>query len=92
MGDAAEVQYDDHDETGAIDLDALRQAGQELIALAQKKADAAEAYTTACEAVAQKAGLEPSVVKAWVKTRLSDKPFRDRRKAAQLSMVFEQLG
>ncbi len=75
-----------------IELDELRKA---LPVLTQDYATYAQAKVVLNESIkatAERAGLLSSVVRKLVVSRASDKTIDDKRKAQQMSLVFEEIG
>lgn len=77
-------------------LDIVREAltpeiVEELEQAYRRKVDLSEAFSDACEAQAGKAGIHPSVLKAWIKARVEDKEAEHKSKAEQLQMLFDEL-
>src|SRR3990167_5063312 len=62
-----------------------------LRALCQAKIDAAESFTDACEAVADKANLQPAALSAYVNAVVRDKIEKAEEKASQLALLFDEL-
>lgn len=64
---------------------------EELELAYRRKVSLSNAYTDACEAQAEKAGIHPSVLKAWIKARVDDKEDEHKSKAEQLQMLFDEF-
>lgn len=78
-------------DTGPLKLKPVRDSLSELRGLCQMAIDAAERYTDACKAVAEKAGLEPSVLKGYVTAAVRDKLADHAKRAGQMSLLLEEL-
>lgn len=47
----------------------------------RRKVDVSESFSDACDYQAEKAGIHPSVLKAWIKARVEDKEAEHKSKA-----------
>jgi|GEM_PF-5071862 len=81
----------DKPQEGVIKLDPLRESLPELERACQRKIDASDDFSNACDAVALKAGLDPAVVKSYVTARVRDKLDEYEKKSTQLALVFEGI-
>lgn len=80
------------DMTGPLKLKPVRDALSELRGLCQRAIDASESYGDACKAVAEKAGLEHTVLKGYVTALVRDKMADHAKKAGQISLLLDELG
>jgi hypothetical protein len=85
------IEIDNSTSIGAIDMKKVRGSLNELRALCRRKIDAAEAFADACKSVAEKAGLKPPVLTAYVNALVRDKMEEHEEKARQLSLLFEEI-
>ena len=95
MGKTHRGRKDKDKEDGAvIKIEPLKKSLKELGVCAMKAADANAKLKDAVKAVAEKAGLRSSVVRAMVKAQSGDSgDFNDaKRKVEQLAIVFEEIG
>ena len=72
-------------------LEALSVAIGELESLWRAKKETSDQFNEACEATALKAGIETSVVKAYITARCSDKLEASELKAQQMALVFDMM-
>ena len=75
----------------AIDITAIRERVDELLALHERAQDAAGAFKDAIDAVATKSGVGKKALRAYVKARAADKVKETHAAAEQLSLLFEEL-
>ncbi len=75
-----------------IKLEALSVAMGELEDAWTRKQQATEDYGTLIKSTAEAARLDPSVIRAYVTARMADRTEKEKRKAEQLSLCFDQLG
>jgi hypothetical protein len=91
-GEVAEHEFQVTEQGGAINLDQLTPAViKELEGAYQRKVAISDAYNDAADAIAEKAGLHPSVLKAYIKARCDDKEAEHKEKVEQLQMLFDDL-
>lgn len=75
----------------AVSLEALSVSMGQLESLWRAKQEVGEQFKECVDAVAQKAGLQPNVVKAYVDARCKDKVQKAKRTLEQLALVFDML-
>jgi rRNA processing protein Krr1/Pno1 len=74
-----------------IKLGEIRAAVDELQNLCHVKIAAAETFATTCKAVAERSGINPSVLATFINAIAKDKLRENQKKAEQLSLLFEEI-
>lgn len=70
-------------------LEAVSVSMTELESAWTRKHEAGEDFKAMCEAVALKAGLEPSALKTYINAKMQDKLEAQQKKAEQLTLLLE---
>lgn len=83
---------DNQGQDAVLQISELADKLQRLQKLKIQADEAKEDFSSAVKAVALKAGLLASVVRKVVAARTGDRVSDEKRKADQLSLVFEELG
>ena len=76
----------------AVDVAVVRDSLHKLLKLAAKAEGAKEALSDAIKTVAKDAGLQAAVLKRFVKARAAEDFAPARRNAAQLELLFSEIG
>jgi hypothetical protein len=79
-------------ESGIIKIPQIRKSLDDLEALCHKAIDANDEFRIYVKAVAKAAGIDHTVLGAYVKARVADKLDAQRAKAEQLSLLFDEIG
>lgn len=74
-----------------IRFDEIKPRIGELMTLYEAKQDASGKYKDAAELVARKGGVDPKVLKAYIKACYDDKMSQAHAGAEQLSLLFENI-
>jgi hypothetical protein len=82
----------DQGQEAVVKTDVLKDKVADLVHLHNKAAAAAETYGDAIKTTAEKAGLLASVVRKFVAARAGEKFEEEKKKAEQLSLVFDEVG
>jgi len=95
-GAAAESNIVEHpsrsqNDEGVIHMEAVKESIEELEKLFTRAKSAKEALREAVTKVAEKSGLRPDVLSAYVKARCNDRLDEYQTKAEQLSLVFSEV-
>ena len=88
MGNTAENLV----ESGIVKIPEIRKLLGDLEALCHKAIDANDDFKVGVKLVAKAAGIDPTVLGAYVKARVADKLDAQRAKAEQLSLLFDEIG
>jgi len=83
---------EDRGQEAVIKLDPIKSQVDELVQLHRKAAEANDQYGEAIKATAEKSGLLASVVRKFVAARAGEKFTEEKKKAEQLSLLFEDVG
>ena len=77
--------------SGAISIDLIRPRIAELVALHERKTDAAASYKDAVKAVATKGGVSEKTLNRYVAAKVKDKLAEEHARTQQLALLFEEL-
>lgn len=91
LNPGARGRVDDGQE-GVIKLEALTTKVDHLVKLHTAAADAKRDYNDAVKVVAEASGLLAATVSRYIKARAGDNFDDAKKKAMQLSLVFEEIG
>ena len=86
------ARKDAEGQEAVIELCALRDKMDHLTSLYGSAKEAREIYGEAVKAIAEKAGLQSSVVRKFVSAKASEKFEEKKRESEQLSLCFEEIG
>ena len=75
-----------------IRVQAVKDKIEHLVKLHAAHEEAAENLSDAIKAVAEKGGIEASVLKRFVAARAGEKFDRARKRSEQLELLFDQIG
>lgn len=92
MANTATVTNLDTPAEGVHRIQVVQERIHELRGLCQVKLDAAESYSDAIKAVAEKAGIHHAALAAYVNAVVRGKEKERHEKAKQLDLLFEELG
>ena len=70
----------------------IKRALPDLEAQCIKAIDAADSFKSACTAVAKRGGIDPAVLSAYIKARVSDGLEKQQTRATQMSLLLDNFG
>ena len=76
---------------GVINIDAIKDSMDELMALYHSKASAAETYTEAVNAVSEKSGCSKKVLRKLVTARCNNTDAEEVAEAEELATLIEEV-
>ena len=74
------------------DLGVVRERAQYLMRLLNTAREASTEYREAVEVVAEQAGVDKPVLRAYIKARAGDDFTKQKRRSEQLTLLFEEVG